>query len=196
MGKRTKKAAPELKIFGKWGVDDVNAEDPGLADYINVDPVMVPHTSGRHEHKRFMKSTVSIVERLANNMMRYGKCGGKKTQALGIVRNALDIISLKTNSNPIGVLVKAVENSAPIEDTTRISYGGIVYHQAVDMAPQRRVDLALRFLSEGARTAAVGNPKTVDECLADEVIWASQRDAKSNAVRKKDEMERVALSSR
>jgi small subunit ribosomal protein S7 len=143
-----------------------------------------------------MKSNVNIVERLANNLMRHGKAGGKKTHSLGVVKNALDIINLRTNSNPIGVLVKAIENTSPSEDTTRISYGGIVYHQAVDMAPQRRLDLSLRFLSDGARTAAYSNPKTLDECLADEVIWASQRDTKSSAIRKRDEMERVALSSR
>ena len=77
-----------------------------------------------------------------------------------------------------------------------MSYGGIVYHQAVDIAPQRRLDLALRFIADGARNSAFSNPKTVDECLADEIIAAAQRDSKSYSIQKRDEMERVALSSR
>ena len=128
--------------------------------------------------------------------MRPGKNAGKKAKAYQIVKNAFEIIHLRTGKNPIEVLARAVENSAPCEDTTRISYGGIVYHVAVDLAPQRRVDLALRFLSDGSRKAAWSNPKTMDECLADEVILAANRDNKSYAVSKKDEQERIALSSR
>jgi small subunit ribosomal protein S7 len=196
MKRRSKKSIPEVKLFGKWDTEDVEVTDAGLERYLSIDPVLLPHTSGRHEHKRFMKSTVNITERLANNMMRKGKAGGKKIHALGVVKNALEIISLRTKANPIEVLVKAIQNTAPSEDTTRISYGGIVYHQAVDMAPQRRLDLSLRFIGDGARAAAYSNPKTLDECLADEILWASQGDTKSSAVRKRDEMERVALSSR
>jgi len=93
-------------------------------------------------------------------------------------------------------LVKAVENSAPCEDTTRISYGGIVYHMAVDVAPLRRVDLALRLLTEGARKATLNNPRTLEECLADELVLAANKDVKSYAVGKRNEIERIARSSR
>lgn len=75
-------------------------------------------------------------------------------------------------------------------------YGGIVYYVAVDVAPQRRVDLALRYLVEGARTASFNNPKPIDEALAEEIIAASSNDPKSYAIRKKEEIERIALSSR
>ena len=103
---------------------------------------------------------------------------------------------MKPEKNPIQVLIRAIENSAPCVDTTRIRYGGIAYHKAVDIAPQRRMDLGLRFLSDGARNSAFSNKKSVEECLADELIAASERDSQSYAVQKKDEMERVALSSR
>jgi len=128
--------------------------------------------------------------------MRPGRSGGKKARAIRTVKNAFEIISLKTGKNPIEVLVRALENAAPCEDTTRISYGGIIYHVAVDVSPQRRIDLALRFLTEGAKKATFGNPKTFDECLAEEIILAASRDSRSYAVSKRDEMERVALSSR
>ena len=94
------------------------------------------------------------------------------------------------------MLVKAVENTAPAEDVTRIAYGGIVYPISIDISPLRRIDIALRFMTDGARQAAFSNPRTIDECLAEEITYAAQRDNRSFAVRKRDEMERVALASR
>jgi small subunit ribosomal protein S7 len=187
---------PEIKVFDKWGTGDIEVKDAGLEKYVSVQPTLYPHSGGRHEHKRFRKSTLSIVERLVNNMMRPGRVGGKKAKAIGIVRNAMEIISLKTGKNPVEMLVHAVENTAPAEDVTRIAYGGIVYPISVDIAPLRRIDMSLRFMTDGARQAAYSNPKTIDECLADEITYAAQRDNRSFAVRKRDEMERVALASR
>lgn len=195
---KTKKNAekPEIKLFGKWGFRGIEVRDPGLKRYINLQPLVIPHTMGRHEHKKFGKSEVNIVERLVNNIMRPGKNAGKKARAISIVRNTFEIIHLRTGRNPIEVLVRAVENSAPCEDTTRISYGGIVYHLSVDISPQRRVDLALRFLCEGARQAAIGNPRSIEECLAEELILAANHDMKSRGVSKRHEMERIAQANR
>lgn len=151
---------------------------------------------GRHEHGRFRKSEMNIVERLINNLMRPGKNAGKKLRSIKIVRNAFEIVQLRTGRNPLEAFVRAIESSAPCEDTTRISYGGIVYHQAVDISPQRRIDLALRFIAEGARNAAFGNPKPLEECLAEELILAANKDVKSYAVQKKNEMERISLHAR
>jgi small subunit ribosomal protein S7 len=67
---------------------------------------------------------------------------------------------------------------------------------AVDISPQRKVDMALRFLSEGARKAAFSTPRSFEECLAEELILASNKDVKSHAVQKRNEKERVARSSR
>jgi small subunit ribosomal protein S7 len=195
---KTKKTAekPEIKLFGKWSFQGIEVRDPGLKRYINLRPLVIPHTMGRHEHKKFGKSEVNIVERLVNNIMRPGKNAGKKARAISIVRNAFEIIHLRTGRNPIEVLVRAVENSAPCEDTTRISYGGIVYHLSVDISPQRRVDLALRFLCEGARQATIGNPRSIEECLAEELILAANHDMKSRGVSKRHEMERIAQANR
>jgi small subunit ribosomal protein S7 len=187
---------PDIKVFDKWGTEDIEVKDPGLEKYVSVQPTLYPHSGGRHEHKRFRKSYLSIVERLVNNMMRPGRVGGKKAKAVGIVRNALEIVELKTGKNPVEILVKAVENTSPAEDVTRIAYGGIVYPISVDIAPLRRIDMSLRFMTDGARQSAYSNPKTIDECLADEIVYAAQRDNRSFAVRKRDEMERVALASR
>ena len=182
MSKESKKM-PEIKVFGKWSVEGLEVHDQGLKKYVSLKPSLTPQTGGRHEHQRFRKSSINIVERLVNNMMRHGRCGGKKAKAISIVRNALDIVNLKTGKNPLEVLLKAIENSAPCEDVTRIAYGGIVYPISVDISPQRRVDLTLRFLTEGVRQASFSNPKTIDEALADEIIAASIRDSMSFAVR-------------
>jgi small subunit ribosomal protein S7 len=186
----------EVKLFGKWSFKGIEVKDLGLQRYVSLKPVVIPHSMGRHEHKRFRKASINIVERLANNLMRPGKNSGKKAKVMNMVHHAFEIVNLRTGKNPIEVLVKAVENSAPCEDTTRISMGGIVYHLSVDVAPQRRVDLALRNLADGARQAAVNNPRSIEECLADELILAGNHDMKSYAVAKRHEIERVAQASR
>jgi len=186
----------ETKLFEKWSFQGVEVRNLGLQRYVTLKPAVVPHSMGRHEHKRFRKANINIVERLVNNLMRPGKNAGKKAKAVNIVKHAFEIMNLRTGKNPIEVLVRAVENSAPCEDTTRISYGGIVYHLSVDVAPQRRVDLALRNICEGARQASINNPRSIEECLAEELILAANHDMKSYAVSKRHEIERVAQASR
>ncbi len=186
----------EIKLFQKWTFKDIKVADIGLQRYLNLTPMTAPHSMGRHEHQRFRKARVNIVERLINNLMRPGKNSGKKAKATNIVKEAFEIINVRTGKNPVEVLVKAVENSSPCEDTTRISYGGVVYHLSVDVAPQRRIDLAIRHITEGARAASANNPKSIQETLADELVLASNHDIKSAGIAKRNEIERVAQSSR
>jgi len=201
---RTTLEYPNLLLWGKWDLSAVKVEDPGLQGVIGLRPVLVPHSGGRHEHKKFGKTRVNIVERLVNDLMHSGKkyakntgrMGGKKLHSLNIVRTAFEIINLKTGQNPVQQLVKAIEKSAPNEDTTRMSYGGVVYHLSVDISPIRRVDLSLRFISEGVRETAFTSPKSIEEILADELIQAASGDPNSYAVKKKNEQERVAMASR
>ena len=186
----------EIKLFQKWTFKDIAVVDIGLQRYLNLTPMVAPHSMGRHEHQRFRKAKVNIVERLINSLMRSGKNSGKKAKATNIVKETFEIINLRTGKNPIEVLVKAVENASPCEDTTRVSYGGVVYHLSVDVAPQRRIDLAIRHITEGARAASINNPRSIQETLADELVLASNKDIKSAAIAKRNEIERVAQSSR
>ncbi|ADV65654.1 30S ribosomal protein S7 [Desulfurococcus mucosus] len=186
----------EIKLFNKWSYDFIEVRDPSLKKYICLKPVYLPHTGGRHEHRRFGKTHVPIVERLINKVMRPGRNMGKKHLAYNIVKKAFDIIHIKTGENPIQVLVRAIENAAPREETTRIMYGGITYHVSVDVAPLRRIDLALRHLTEGARMKAFHSPIPIEEALAEEIVLAASNDPKSYAIQKKEEIERIALSSR
>jgi small subunit ribosomal protein S7 len=196
--------ASKLMLFRKWDFEGIKVKDPGLQGVISLNPLIVPTSMGRHEHKRFGKSEVNIVERVANSLMHFGKkhakntgrMGGKKQRSINIVRSAFEIIALETGKNPIEVLVKALENSAPNEDTTRIAYGGVVYHVSVDISPQRRLDLALRFISEGVREASFASRKSVEEVLADEIIAAANNDTNSYSIKKKNEQERIAMASR
>ena len=188
--------AEEVKLFGKWSFEGIEVKDPGLNRYVSLKPVHVPHSMGRHEHRRFRKADVNIVERLLNDLMRPGMSAGKKARTTNLLRNTFEIIHLQTKQNPLKILIQAIENSSPCEDTTRLGYGGVVYHMAVDISSQRRLDLALRFLSEGARKTAFGTPRPLEECLAEELALAARNDTKSNAIRKRHEMERIAQSSR
>ena len=193
------------KLFGKWDLDEVKVEDLGLVKYICLDETLVPHTSGRHVKRQFAKSRhvkrqfakskVSIVERLMNKIMRTHLNSGKKNKAYNIVKDALEIINKRTKKNPVQVLVTAVENTAPREETTRIKYGGIGYQVAVDISPQRRVDLSLGFLTRGTLQSSFKNRKSVAECLADELILASEEDSRSFALQKAEEKERVAKAA-
>ncbi|MGC8568489.1 MAG: 30S ribosomal protein S7 [Nitrososphaeria archaeon] len=194
----------KILLFDKWDFSEVQVNDISLQKVINVSPVYYPHSFGRHAKKRFGKEKVNIVERLVNNMMHYGKIwakntgrmAGKKTKAINIVKSAFEIIYLKTKKNPIQVLVDAVINAGPNEDTTRISYGGVVYHVSVDVSPNRRLDLALRFISQGARLASWKTGKPIEEALAEELILAAENNPNSYAIRKKQEQEKMAAASR
>jgi small subunit ribosomal protein S7 len=186
----------EIKLFQKWSFKDAKVEDIGLQRYLNLTPMTTPHSMGRHEHQRFRKANVNIVERLINNLMRPGKNSGKKAKTANIVKQAFEIIYLRTGKNPIEVLVKAVENCSPCEDTTRVSYGGVVYHLSVDVAPQRRIDLAIRHITEGASAASKNNPLSIQEAVANELVLAANKDIKSAGIAKRNEIERVAQSSR
>ncbi|HDM24092.1 30S ribosomal protein S7 [archaeon] len=194
--KKKAKNEPEIKLFGKWSLDGIEVRDPGLRAYICLKPIYLPHSFGRHAKRRFQKANVNIVERLANKLMRKGKNTGKKYKALKIVENALQMIELETGENPVQVLVRAIENSAPKMETTRVMYGGIVYRKAVDVSPQRRLDLALRFIAEGASLRSFSSIKSIDECLFEEILYAANNDRRSYAIQRKNEIERIARSAR
>ncbi|KAL7303583.1 hypothetical protein TKK_0003740 [Trichogramma kaykai] len=190
---------PEIKLFGKWTCEDVHVNDMSLQDYISVkekNARFLPHSAGRYAQKRFRKALCNIVERLTNSLMMHGRNNGKKLMACRIVKHAFEIIFLLTGENPLQILVSAIINSGPREDSTRIGRAGTVRRQAVDVSPLRRVNQAIWLLCTGAREAAFRNIKTIAECLADELINAAKGSSNSYAIKKKDELERVAKSNR
>jgi small subunit ribosomal protein S7 len=171
---------------------------------------MIPHSFGKMTSGRFKKAEMSIVERLANKIMRSGQgkrklsgkyirgrnsCG-KKLQTLRILERAFDRVEKQANQNPLQVLVKAIENSAPREDTTRIKRGGVMYTVSVDLAPLRRVDEALKNIALAAFQGSFGVKTSAEEALAKELILAAKGESSSFAVKRRDEVERIAKASR
>jgi small subunit ribosomal protein S7 len=181
-------------LFGVWETDDIAYEDPSTQRYINVTPIA--HTMGRHASKQFQKSEISIVERLINRLMQTEENTGKKQQAMRIVRDAFEIVHEETDENPVQVLVTAVENAAPREETVRLKYGGISVPQAVDVAPQRRVDQALKFLAEGTQRGSYKTPTSAAQALATQLMGAADYDVGTYAINQKEEAERVAAAAR
>merc|ERR1712183_974299 len=194
-------AAPEapvadIKLFNKWNCNDVVVNDLSLKDYIAVMPKFLPHSAGRYASKRFRKAQCPIVERLVNSLMMHGRNNGKKLLTVRIVKHCFEIIHLLTGNNPVQILVNAIINSGPREDSTRIGRAGTVRRQAVGVSPLRRVNQAIWLLCTGAREAAFRNIKSIAECLSDELIIAAKGSSNSYAIKKKDELERVAKSNR
>ncbi len=184
------------KMFNKWSLSDIEINDIGIKRYVCLKEVSVPHSNGRHSKQQFNKSEISIVERLVNNLMRGGKNTGKKQMTMNFVKNAFDLISQKTKQNPIQILVNAISNAGPREEVVRLKYGGISVPKAVDTAPQRRVDTALRYISNGAIQSSFKSKRSISECLASEIIAAASGDSKSYSINKKDSKERVAKAAR
>ena len=202
------KSTKEIKLFNTWSFKDIDIKDDTLLNYINLKPIIVPHSCGRHEHKRFWKSNISVTERLLNRLLSPGFIGGKikghkssyqsgkKSKLIKSLKTAFTLIDYITGENPIQVLVNAITNTAPREETTRIAMGGISYASAVDIAPQRRVDLALKYLVQAIAGRSSNSLKAFEENLAQELIMASKNSQESRAVKRKDEIERIAVSAR
>ncbi|MBS3141477.1 30S ribosomal protein S7 [Candidatus Woesearchaeota archaeon] len=196
-----------IKIFNKWETTGIQVVDPGLRNYINLNPLYVPKTTGKNTVVRFWRAKTSIVERLMTKLMVPGHKGkkhkissakstGKGVKVYNIVFNTFNIIEAQLKKNPVEVLVKAIENAAPREEVTTIEYGGAKYAQAVECAPQRRVDLTLRYMTQGAYQKNYAKKGKIEQALADEIMKAYKEDQGSNAIAKKLELERQADASR
>ncbi len=198
-----------MKLYNKWEIDNIEVRDISIKDYVNLKPTIAPHSGGRHVQTQFWKAKTNIVERLVNKIMVTGhlkegrvhrrvsgRDTGKKLTALKSVIEAFEIIEKKTKKNPIQVYITAVEHSAPKAETTSFRQGGIIMRKPVDVAPQRRVDLSLRLLSHGAGQRAFKSKMSLGKALAEEIMASAKSDQKTYSISKKDEIERVASSSR
>lgn len=197
-------------LFGKYSYSDIEIKDPSLKGYINLKPLVQPTTFRNNSKKMFSKAELNIVERLVNSLMRggtgkkvgghvirtKGRLQGKKLKTIHIVNEAFAIVEKKTNSSPIQVLVSALENSAPIEDTTRIRQGGTTSTISVDMSASRRLDIALKNVALASIIGAFNKRKRIAEALADELIMAGRNDVNSYAIRIKNDKDRMAKSAR
>lgn len=196
-------------LFGKWSLN-VQVNDRSLKEVIDLRDIF-PHTHGRHAKKYMGKTKVNVIERLANKLMRggtgekvsgkvirtHGRLQGKKYTALKIIHRAFEEIEKREKTNPIEMLVRAIENSAPREDITKVEIAGVRYQVAVDISSIRRVDVALRNIVLAAILKHWSSKRPMHEVLAEEIILAAKNDIQNSyALKKKDEIERVAQSAR
>jgi small subunit ribosomal protein S7 len=195
-----------FKIFDLYETKDVVVNDIGLKRVINLNPKLILKSHGRNIQK-FGQTKTNIVERLINKISVVGHRGKKHKIILGtstgkysrnakIVLKAFELIEKKTGKNPVEVLVRAIENSAPRDEITIIEYGGARYPQAVDVSPLRRVNVALRLLTHGASDKAFNKKKDFTQGLADEITLAAEGNQDSFAIKKRIESEKQADSAR
>jgi len=193
--KDTNTSSDFFPIFDKYDMEAVKIEDRGLERYINLTSKDF-FLGAPHANKLFGKSKVSIIERFINNLMRTEVYTGKKTKSYKVVKAAFTIVERRTKTNPVQSFVDALQYAAPKEETTRLRFGGISVPKAVDIAPQRRLDIALRNICQGAIKVSHKNKKSMESCLAEEIIKASKNDPASFSVAKKNDLERIARSAR
>jgi small subunit ribosomal protein S7 len=197
----------EIKLFNRWSFDGVTVEDAGLQGYINIEPIIMPRTNGYFHNTPFYKTKVSIIERFMNRMQVCGHKGkkhkissghntGKAKTQLNQMYEVLEMLEKRTKENPIQVLVSAIENAAPREEVITIERSGARYAQAVDIGPQRRVDLVIRFMCQGAAHKAFDSSKSFVSALVDEILDAYNLEGNGMAMSKRNEIEKMAAAAK
>ncbi len=195
-----------MKVFGLFDASEVKIQDPSLKRVVNINPKLMLKSHGRIKWDP-SKSKVNVVERLINLLQVPGSRGkkhriitswitGKQSRCTNIVIDAFKIIEKKTKENPLQVFIKAIENGSPRDEVVAVEYGGARYPQAVDVSPRRRLNLVLRFITNGAYDKAFNKKATMTEALAKEIMLAADNSGESHAISKKNEVEKQADAAR
>lgn len=196
-----------MKLFDKWDMD-TEIRDEGLKDYINLDPVTVPRQSqGRHTSKQLYKSRINIIERFINHLfgpghkgkkhkISSGRCAGKSIKAYNMVKNIFNNIEKKQNKNPVEVFIKAVENASLREEIISFRLGSVIARKAVISSPQRRVDLALRYIVQGSYNKVKKKGIEMEKALEEEITAAYNNSKESFAIQEKNRIEMEAEGAR
>ncbi len=127
------------------------------------------------------------VQKFINKVMREGK----KTVAEKIVYGAFDIIQRQTGRNPVEVFEQAVRNAMPVLEVRPRRVGGATYQVPIEVRPERRVSLAMRWLVESARNRP---GKTMIEKLAAELMDAAR--GTGATIKRRDDLHKMAEANR
>ena len=127
------------------------------------------------------------VSQLVNKVMQQGK----KTVAQGIVYGAFDIIKEKTKKEPLEVFKKAVENASPLLEVKPKRIGGATYQVPMEIRPERKLFLALKWIIDGARSV---KGKSMEQRLGQEIINVSNNEGM--AMKKKNDMHRMTEANK
>ena len=128
-----------------------------------------------------------VVTRLINNIM----LDGKKGVAQKIVYDAFDIIKEKTGKEPLEVFGQAMENIMPVLEVKARRVGGATYQVPMEVRPERRQTLGLRWITLYSRKRS---ERTMKERLANEILDAIN--STGGAVKKRDEMHKMAEANK
>lgn len=128
-----------------------------------------------------------VVTKLINNIM----FDGKKGVAQRIVYSAFDIIEEKTGRNPLDVFNDALENVMPVLEVKAKRVGGATYQVPVEVRPERRQALGLRWLTKYSRERS---ERTMVERLASEIMDAAN--GNGGAVKKREDVHKMAEANK
>lgn len=129
-----------------------------------------------------------VVTKLINQVM----LSGKKGLAQRIVYGAFDIIKEKTSQEPLDVVLAAIENVKPMLETKGRRVGGATYQVPMEIRPERRQTLAIRWIVNNARKRS--GERNMNEKLAGELLDAYNNTGAS--IKKRDEMHRMAEANK
>ena len=130
----------------------------------------------------------ALVTKFVRTVMK----NGKRSTAEGITYRSLDIIKAKTGDDPLKVFKKAIDNVKPSVEVKSRRVGGSNYQVPIEVNPNRRLSLSIRWLASHAR--ARGDGKTMQEKLASELLDASS--LRGGAVKKREDTHRMAEANK
>ena len=130
----------------------------------------------------------ALVTKFISTVMR----DGKRSTAEGILYKSLDIVKEKTGDDPMKVFKKAIDNSKPSLEVKSRRVGGSNYQVPIEVNPNRRLSLSIRWIVGYAR--ARGDGKTMEEKLANELLDASN--LRGGAVKKREDTHRMAEANK
>jgi len=128
-----------------------------------------------------------LVTQLLNKVM----LDGKKSIAENIVYDAMKAVEVKTGSEPLTTVKRAIDNVKPPLEVRSRRVGGATYQVPVEVRPRRATTLAIRWVVENARKR---REKTMAECLANEILDASN--GLGASMKKRDDMQKMAESNK
>jgi small subunit ribosomal protein S7 len=128
-----------------------------------------------------------IVAKFVNTIMSQGK----KSVAESIFYKSLELVMAKTKEESLGVFKRAIENTRPTVEVRSRRVGGATYQVPVEVRPQRRISLSMRWIIDAARERA---EKSMEEKLAAEIVDAANN--RGTAIKKKEDTHRMAEANR
>lgn len=128
-----------------------------------------------------------LVAKFVNTIMSQGK----KSVAEGILYRCLDIVASKAKEDSLAIFKRAIDNIRPAVEVRSRRVGGATYQVPVEVRPQRRVSLSMRWLIQSARQRA---EKSMEEKLAGEFLDAASN--RGGAIKKKEDTHRMAEANR